>query len=75
MNLPPLPDPAGPDVGWYTVDQMITYAMQVIGICTAMCDAEADRCWDAWDKQADPTDQGRALAAEWLASEMRKVSE
>lgn len=74
MKLPPLPNEWHLN-GDYTGDQMRAYAMRVVEICAAMCDAEADRCWKAWDKQSDPTDQGRALASEWLASEMRKVSE
>jgi hypothetical protein len=38
-----------------------------------LCDHAADIAWSHWQCDADPIDQGRALAAEELAAEFRRV--
>lgn len=39
--------------------------------CAKVCDAKAGAMWAWWDARSHPEDQGRALAAEELAEEIR----
>lgn len=40
----------------------------------ALCDHAADTAWAYWQSDADPIDQGRALAADELAQKIRAAA-
>ena len=39
--------------------------------CAKVCDEVEENCWETWDSQADPTDQGAAIGAAHCAAAIR----
>lgn len=39
--------------------------------CAKVCDQVEEKCWESWDSQADPQDQGSAIGAAHCAAAIR----
>jgi hypothetical protein len=48
-ELPPMPEPSGPDVGWFTEDQMREYAIRAVQEDRGRRGPTADDLLDAMD--------------------------
>lgn len=62
-----------------TIEQIVTIASLVAAAereaCAKVCGDIEEKCWDTWDSQADPTDQGGAIGAAHCAAAIRARGE